>query len=634
MSYRSILPRVTAPTTVTRCYHALSGVDLSSDAANVGLHRAASARNMYRPRGDGSDCVMTRPGFRRIGEFTPSGSLNGLHRAPLSGGERVLAHVKNALWLWPDFPADFDAQTAVCLCTDLNDGPSVSFFSGNYLYLLDGLHYRRYDGSTLSEVSAAATVPTTVIGRGAAGGGTAHQPPNLLTGSRVNSFLADGSSTVYALDTDGLDADGTVAVTHDGAALTSGWTVDRAAGTVTFDVAPTAPTTPGVDNLTVAFVKTVDGALASVTGNTLCAAFDNRFFLAGAPAHPARTVNCMAGDPCYFPDSAWVEAGGDAEPVRALLTVRDGLFTLKDSRVYRQAGADSDSAVLARVYPVSGGSEYGGCVAARTAVNFYDDPVFLTPGGLWGIDRLSGAVSERTVGRRSSRIDPALTAESGLSAATAAEWRDYLVLQVGAALYLADSRAVSGGEYEWYCWDGIGIYDAQGVFHAATAVAAVGDCLCFGTDNGVICRFNTDRTGADGGLTEAAYSDDGTRAIEAEWAFALDDFGLPQLEKTLLSRGCVLHAHSAAHTAVQVAVRTEGSHETAAGTLRAGRFDFGALDFGEWSFATTGETLLGLKLRARRFCRLQVILSCSEAGKPFGIYSLTLTARRAALLRR
>ena len=50
-------------------------------------------------------------------------------------------------------------------------------------------------------------MPTTSIGRKPAGGGTTYEDVNMLTGIRINTFLADGESKEFYLDSQGIDTD-------------------------------------------------------------------------------------------------------------------------------------------------------------------------------------------------------------------------------------------------------------------------------------------------------------------------------------------------------------------------------------------------------------------------------------------
>ena len=110
---------------------------------------------------------------------------------------------------------------------------------GDCLYLLDGVTYRRYDGAAVRPVAEVAYLPTVRIGAPPAGGGKTFEAVNLLTPGRKESFQADGSATAFQLSTGGLDGAAVTAVVA-GAAKAEGtdFTVDRAAGRVTFKTAP------------------------------------------------------------------------------------------------------------------------------------------------------------------------------------------------------------------------------------------------------------------------------------------------------------------------------------------------------------------------------------------------------------
>ena len=60
--------------------------------------------------------------------------------------------------------------------------------------------------------------------------------------------------------------------------------------------------------------------------------------------------------------------------------------------------------------------------------------------------------------------------------------------------------------------------------------------LYFGTADGRLCRFNSDRVDGQGNIRMDAYSDDG-QAITADWATKLDDDGDFMRYKTMRRQG-------------------------------------------------------------------------------------------------
>ena len=215
------------------------GVDLYNASANVEEYRSPEAPNMIR---DEVGKVRKRMGYQTMAAFPAR--INGVHRL----GDRQLVH--SGTWLYCSGEGESaDASAPVVegyrlVCAGMNDRRSRAVQFSGKLYLLDGKQYLVFDGTAVQPVSAAATVPTVIISRKPTGGGTTLQPLNLLCRRWTEQFLGTASDTVYQLTTAELDedevlcqimgADGQWADKKEG----TDFTVDRAAGRVTFSTAP------------------------------------------------------------------------------------------------------------------------------------------------------------------------------------------------------------------------------------------------------------------------------------------------------------------------------------------------------------------------------------------------------------
>ncbi|HNX15615.1 MAG TPA: hypothetical protein PKH29_12275, partial [Oscillospiraceae bacterium] len=668
MPFQNKLPTQSSPTIVHRQYNGLLGIDASSDESNVGARRAARGRNMYRTySATFGECIQTRPGFRRyshkLGDEDDS-EVYGIHIAKFyddvtgTSTAKALIHCGTYLYLWDDLTAPVDltdlypimllGQTITgtyyeALYSGMNRRRSVSFFMAGKLWIMDGLNYLAYDGTELTDAEALATVPTTSIGRAPAGGGEEYQQVNLLTPRRRNQFSTDGAAKDYILDAVDLDTD-TVFVELNGTAVTTGFSVDKALGKVTFTDAPAAASPSGTDNLVIEFFKTTAGGRERIANCTMAAVFDDRIFVSGNPNFQNYNFHCMAEDPAYFGDLSYYKIGSEEYPVTGLLQVFNTLLTLKENKVFIQTGTDSESDLMSRVYPVTGGAECAGCLTPFGACNFLDDPVFVSKMGLEGLDKLNNSAAERYVGHRSKWIDGLLSLEDKTEAYTA-EYNGYLLILIDGTVYLADSRMMSGGQYEWYVWDSIGInfndiIGGTGItFYPAKVVKVYDGDVFFGTENGYILKMNFDLTASTGELLSSAYIDDakataitdpahsGTdTAITAYWAFCYDDFNKPNEYKTLTKRGNVIHSRAMPHSVVKVAYRTDKEHETSISRINTGYFDLSDMDFEDFTFNTFAETDIVFKKKVKKFKRLQIVLYSDEIAKPFGIYSLTMAA--------
>ena len=221
----------------------------------------------------------------------------------------------------------------------------------------------------------------------------------------------------------------------------------------------------GKQSIGEAYPDMSEDARSAVTGCTVVTMYDDRIFYTGNPLFP-NTVFWSHRDLSGYNNTAYVgvldyvNCGSGNTPNTAMIALQNTLAVLKsdtvqDSVIYYLSGAVGPDDLMPRIYTVSSGLPGVGCVGA--ACNFLDDAVFLSREGLLGIDRQSINL-ERSIGRRSSYADGALTHED-MSGAVMAEWEGYLcILFKNGHVWLADSRQMSSNGYEFYFIDGMGAY--------------------------------------------------------------------------------------------------------------------------------------------------------------------------------
>lgn len=213
--------------------------------------------------------------------------------------------------------------TLTQIISGLDENPGTFFeYNDALFYKNRGAYIRlRYDDSDPAAPTIAgddmngadvAYCPVTVINASPLNGsGTLYQPENRLSFNREVWYNADGTSTVYHLPVTPVFAVTKVMV--DGSQVpTTDYSVDDAAGTVTFNTAPD-PGTPAANNTVKivysVFNQSVLDALASVmncpyaavagNGNNLC------ILLGGCPAQPNaifwNSNDSVGMNPGYFP---------------------------------------------------------------------------------------------------------------------------------------------------------------------------------------------------------------------------------------------------------------------------------------------------------------------------------------------
>lgn len=695
----------------SKAYDKFRGVDFSTDPTQVADYRSPYALNLIS---DLAGFPEKRPGWRKLQQR--QGRINGMHYAVFASGASMrFVHAAKKLFTWD----------GVEIFSDMADVRSTAFAHGGRLYIMDGEKYRvvtESDGVyTVSNVEDGANfIPTTSIGMTPDGGGTAFEGINMLSSARKNSFIADGRSTTFQLDTKELDSIDNVKVDGETYTVTTGWTrtesgivsftpsaaptgdsvfldihgriyictdaegnnlttleantranfkltdekeetgnyykatktaeesapivaatleantytltdpktyvTDLTKGTVDFALPPKDGN--GIDTVVIQLSKAVEGYADRVNKCTIFAFFgfnnDNRIFISGNPEYPNWDWQSGLDDPTYFPDTGYTKIGSDTSAVMGYLKQYNSLTIVKtdneqDAEVFlRTAQMEDDGSII---FPLQQGIKGVGAISKHAFANLRDDPLFLAKEGVFAIASTSVQL-ERTVQDRSYFVNPVLTTEANLSEAVAAVWNGYYVLCINGRAYVADSRkrtAQSGTganysesgsyiqySYEWYYWQNIParvIYEFEGE-------------LWFGTDDGYVCKFNTDIS------TMAKYNDDGA-AILARWATKMDDYGTIVRRKTLTKKGCGVMIKPYTRSSVTVYTSTDRTHEAKIQYATMDILDFSDIDFSRITFNTLDTPqVVPLNKKVKKFIVLQLIFENNVKDEGFGIYGV------------
>lgn len=485
--------------TVSRLYSGFRGVDFRSEESN--LTRSPDSLNMWKDYKE-IDSIRTRPGL----------ALETAFDEPIYGvfffNDVQIVHSGTNL-----YKVENGEKTVIY--QGVNAAKSDSFVYNNIWYFKDGKSYLQYDGESVTEVVG--FVPTTSIGRKPAGGGTIYQDVNLLSSYRINTFLADGTSTVYYLDTKEIDHLFMPVVTVNGSTAVT-FEVDFKAGKITFATAPEAPLTDGQDNVVIKFRKTINELRERIEKCTLLQVFDNRVFFSGNPDYPNTVWHSSLDDPTYCSDLDYYDEGMDTAAVRGLVAGNNALWVFREPSdanttvFYHAPTLDAD---YGKIYPSQHSSVTTGCVGR--AINFNDDICFFSERGMEGI---SGDITtEQVVAHRSSLVDRKMITESEYKNMVLAEWEGYLFVFIGNKAYLADSRTAFNNtdhvEYEWFMWD---------LEKTVTCARVHDNVLYLGANDGVYTLTDTECD------------------VESYWVTPKDRFKYPHKLKTTNKRGCVVEA--------------------------------------------------------------------------------------------
>ena len=502
---------LTQRTEYSRYYGGFRGVDFATDHTLVADNRFPYAVNMYKDYVSGAgQGIETIPGFRRRLEVPNGKQIFGIHPfKDTSGAQKVLIHAGNVLYDWSTYGSeaeDVSEQQSSALFEAMNERDSVSFIFNNRLYLIDGKNYLVYDGNVVSAVKDEAYIPTTYINIIPAGEnadiGTEYEQRNMLSPYFKHTFIADGTNNVFRMNEQKLQAIESVKV-YGTELATKDYEVDLGKGEITLGEAPGKPEDNGCPEFYAGVeitakktvyeakdvkIKNADGTyttlsayrgddpsefVSMIESATIAAIFDNRVFLSGIPGKPNLILYCGRNstgfsDPSYIGILNYMEDGVGTTPITAMLGVADTLLVLKndtqqDGSVYYHSKLETNIDILPKVYPSEAGLAGTGCLGA--AVNFLDDPVFISRLGLDAIGQLSVRY-ERAREHRSSLVDSKLVNVPDLSSAKLCEWGGYLIVLCDGKIFMADSRQVyqnaSGNlEYEWYYLEDIGVFEGQ-----------------------------------------------------------------------------------------------------------------------------------------------------------------------------
>jgi len=611
------------------------GVDLNSSPINVEKYRSPNAPNMMR---DVPGKVRKRQGYEKTATY--GGRINGVHilKDIEAGEKKVLIHAGDKLYL-----------DGTVIYEGMADERSVGRQFYGKLFIFDGKKALCYGEFEAKEAAAAeeteeeekpkvwevraledeAYIPTVIISRNPTGGGTTLEPLNLLGRKWKESFLSDGTATVYQLTTEDLDEDAVEVriMTSEGEWTDkeegTDFTVDREKGTVTFTTAPGNPPVTGFDNVEITAAKTREGYADKINKCRIMSLFGvngamDRIFISGNPDFPNQDWYCKISDGFFWGDLWYSTLGQDGSEIVGYIIINDRLAVLKSDAeegrnvILRKGEIENDEAV----FPIIGTLSGRGALGSHAFGYLGSEPLFLTDIGIMAITA-ADLTGEKYSQSRSYYIDKALTEEKGLADAFAYVWRDFYLISTGSGrVYLLDglqksydkNSPYSNFQYECYYWENVPARvfweDEEGR-------------LCFGDAEGNTFRFFDDVT------AQKSYNDNGV-AISARWD--TPELGGKLFYKNKNFRRIDFVLAPAIATGANVFAQVKGVwSEIFDSGASAMYFDFTHINWERINFSTddTPRTMGG-KIRIKKVDKVAFSLRNERINEPFGIYSLAL----------
>ena len=596
----------------TKTYAGFRGVDFAADPSLVDSSRSPWAVNMMAGSGGVPE---KRPGWRTLQKM--NGRINGLFCGKFEGEEHLLAHAGDKLLRWYE-----DGREPETLRSGLPDERSCAVYLGGKLWIFNGEELLCYDGEKMMTADEFGYVPTTVIARDPAGGGVRYEAINLLSEKQTVRFLADGVAKAYVLPYTEIEEVCEVKVNDE---VSTAYTVDHAKGTVTFTTAPAAPAVGAEDNVYITFRKRFEG-YADRIGKCRAAVvwgangLSDRIVASGNAERQNQDFISGYADGGYWPDTNYAVIGTEETAIVGYRRLGEHLAIIKedngqDSTVFLRSSKVSDSGEAEfNIRPCLGGA---GAVSRFGFGNIGDEQLLLTGGGVYAITT-SSYTAERVAQNRSYRIDPKLR-EENLGDAVCCGYDGCFLIFVGGRVYLLDgkqpksypARSDTSFLYECFYWENV---PARCVLNR---VGGGSETLFFGTEDGRICRFNTDRDGMD------RYSDDGA-AITAIWSTMADDDGDPMRLKTMIKQGNAVTLKPFLRSSAKILFRTDKDAEAMPATEGAvDIFSWEDIDFSRFTFnVNDGPMEIPFRRKVKNYKRLQIVIKNDAVDEGFGVYGI------------
>ncbi len=446
----------------------------------------------------------------------------------------------------------------------------------------------------------------------------------------------------------------------------------------------------------------------AILGCTRAAVYDGRLFFTANPALPGFIFysgydTSGIHRPLYFSTKNFLYDGGS---ITSLLANGDRLSAYiagsSEGSIYIHKAEGSREK---RSYPTD--HIHRGISHPGESISFMGEDLFVSSRGICALT-VNDLGGYSRLACRSEAVAKPLLAEVPENIRLSV-WRGYLILSVLGRFYLADSRDrfTRGGDYsyEWYYLSGIGTYSGDsrrfrylsekkngfilsddpdgivteevfsrgrddggldyfvntsdgpvavypteeyhgGLFHPAVEIGVTGDLLFFGTDDGNICLFNSDKRGtppprvtSEEDFSKAEYAetmgakihpyfyDFDRHSVRYRLITPPDSCGLSGLEKCAIPASLSLKFGSLSDAALKLSLITEDGAKRELSEIRTGNLDFSAIDFSSLSFSEADYSSVAVRENIRTFLSKQYEIVSEGFRAPIGECTLSYRYR-------
>jgi hypothetical protein len=471
---------------------------------------------------------------------------------------------------------------------------AVSFFNmNNKCYIMDGVHYLVYDGTTVSTVVPYVPV-ISISGLPGTGGGTPNEDFNLLGAGFQDNFTGDGVGKAFPMSLYPLDSTLVVARVNN-VPLIEGtdFTVDRTTGVITFTTAPSI----GTNNVEIIAYKTVAGLVDKIRKCTFSIKFggsnDTRMFLSGNPDYPEYVYRLGIGDPTYAPEEGFYTF---PDKVKGFAKQYDYLVVERENGKHQ---ITFDLSTGTASFPSKPINDQVGTLAPNSIQIIENNPVSLSKDGVFMLTQ-SNVRDERNVQHISMNVDAQLLSEPNLDQAVSIDYDRKYWLAINGNVYVYDYAI-----QEWYPYDNI---------HASCFIELDRQLYFGSSTDGLIYRVMSK------GIDVLPYNDDG-QPIKAYWISKVMSFGADENLK-LVDR-VFFSLNPAVHTSADLYYVSDRKERKFVKTTRKDLFHYAYVDYSKFSYGSREYPQEAMnKIKAKKIIYFQLEVRNDLIDEPLGLLSL------------